>query len=141
MNKSLRNRLLVRTFFALVLVVGSNRLVSHMLSRAYVMEAVETGMALILARCDNEGRQGQSAFRSCARTATDQTFFEHLALDLTACPLHGQKAQAAQAAARGGWLRRGAADLRAVAGAARRRGLASRQHRRCNRTAACRGGA
>lgn len=90
MIKSLRNRLLVRTLIALVLIVGANRLVSNQLSRAYVMEAVEAGMALILARCDDEGRQGQSAFRSCARTATEQVFFEHLALDLTACPLPRQ---------------------------------------------------
>lgn len=87
MIKSLRNRLLVRTLIALVLIVGANRLVSHQLSSAYVMEAAETGMALILARCDTEGRQGQSAFRSCARAATEQAFFEHLALNLTACPL------------------------------------------------------
>ncbi len=90
MIKSLRNRLLARTLIALVLIVGANRFVSHQLSSDYVMEAVETGMALVLARCDDEGRQGQSAFRRCARGATEQVFFEHLALDLTACSLSGQ---------------------------------------------------
>lgn len=97
MIKSLRNRLLVRTLIALVLIVGANRLVSHQLSSAYVMEAVEAGMALILARCDDEGRQGQSAFRSCARAATEQVFFEHLALNLTACPLPGRSQAAVTA--------------------------------------------
>lgn len=87
MKRSLRNRLLLRAFISLVLVVAANRIVSQELSRSYVMNALESGVALILAQCDDEGRQGQTAFRSCARTATAQTFFKHLAPDLTACTL------------------------------------------------------
>ncbi len=86
MNKSLRNRIFLRTLIALVLVVGANRLVSRWLSQAYVMETVEAGVALILAGCEGVTHQ-QSAFRHCARLVSEKSLFENLALEPTACPL------------------------------------------------------